>query len=94
MTRLEARVKGLHFSETDKGKILLFRFRFGYCEDFNDALKQFKQRIDAQHRTPFPEAGWLWEVKNTPETRNALGQIFDNFEMAVQEHESQMRMFK
>lgn len=92
MTHLEANLKDFHLKRDHK-KISAYRFRFGHCEDFSDALNQFKKRIDLPDRTPYPEAEWLWEVKANPQNRNALSQIFDNFEESITAAESQMELW-
>ena len=90
---MEANIKDFHI-KYEGDEIVAWRFRFGHCEDFNDALTQFKKRIPMIERNPNPDAAWLWEVKATQLNRNALGQIFDNFEECLQIAESQMRLFK
>jgi hypothetical protein len=91
-THMEANIKDFHL-KYEGDKIVAWRFRFGDCESFADTLNEFKRRIPLEERIPNPDAAWLWEVKATQLNRNALDQIFDNFEMCLQTAESQMRLF-
>lgn len=93
MTRLEANVKDFHLDRQGNA-VKAYRFRFGHCEDFADALQQFKRRIPLEERIPQPESAWLWEVTATPQNRNALAQIFDNFEECVTIAEAQLRLWE
>lgn len=93
MTHLEANVKDFKLVFGPGGKeIVAYRFKFGTCEDFDDALEQFKTQIPKTHRTVDPEYHWEWEVKNTPAIRARLGQIFDNFVACESTALSQLRL--
>ena len=93
MTHMEANIKDFNL-RYEGDQVAGWRFRFGYCESFHDTLMEFKKRIPMNERIPNPDAAWLWEIRPTQLNRNALGQIFDNFEECLQTAESQMRLWK
>jgi hypothetical protein len=74
-------------------EIVAFQFRFGQCEDWTITFGNFKGMIPLEDRTPYKERNWLWEVKDTPYNRQALSEIFDNFEQCLDIATRQMRMF-
>lgn len=93
MTRLEAELKDFTIRQNAENEIIAWRFRFGYCEDWNETFQEFKTRIHFNDRTPSPELDWLWEIKATPLNRMVMADIFDNFESSLQLAESQLRLF-
>ena len=94
MTHLEAELKDFELVKDAEGKDRYYRFRFGRCEDFVDAMETFKATIWYGERRPQPDQAWLWEVDATPENRQALSKLFDNFEASWEAARSQLRMFE
>lgn len=93
MTRLEARLVDFELVRWPDGRDRFYRFRFGRCDDFGEALEQFKACVTLAERRPQPDNRWLWEVDATPANRRELAVLFDNFEAEYETAASQLRMF-
>lgn len=93
MTRLEANVKDFRLDKDSEGTITHWRFRFDQCEDFHDALKQFKAKIHKNDRKPYPDRYWEWRVYANQANYVHLCEIFDNFQECESGARNQIEMF-
>jgi hypothetical protein len=74
-----------------QGQESLWAFRFGKCQDFQQAIAALKT-IPQDQRHYYREKHHLWEVVPNPRNHQVLARTFDNFESCLATARSQMRL--
>jgi hypothetical protein len=93
-TRLDNNIKDFKLVRDEEGNVTHWIFRFGECEDFHEALREFKEKIPHKDRKPQPEKKWLWTVTANQTNFYSLCDIFDNFQECEHVARAQMDMFR
>jgi hypothetical protein len=76
----------------EQGNEKAWIFRFGKCEEFDEALEALK-RIPLAQRIYDAGNDHLWRVTATSENEKILAEVFINFKSCLSTTRSQMRMF-
>ena len=94
MTKLYAEIIDFSIELGENDEELAWLFRYGEVDDFHTTHEEFKERIHASERKPFPKKRWLWRVVASDKAERTLTDIFDNFHYCLDQARSQLRMFK